>query len=329
MGATLSGDWSTRTLPAHARAAAARVMLSDVHLPWSLALRDREPFGMRLAWHALGDCSLIQCRSAPLEGHRAPAEIRRTDGAHVGLLHVLSGREEVRQGEASVTLGAGDLLLWDGTRPLDFAVREPLHKITLLIPRARLERALPRGSAIGIDRFAGIRVDGRSGLGGMVAAHLTSLARLAAGIPRADAPLAADLVVDLLGRLLVPSPALDGAKGRDLLGRILAHVETRLDDPDLTPTRIAAALGITPRYLHMVFAETGGTLGAHIRDRRLQRIRRDLADSRLAGRSITEIALSWGFNDAAHASRAFSRAFGVSPSRFRSGCRPHPSTGSG
>jgi AraC-like DNA-binding protein len=78
-----------------------------------------------------------------------------------------------------------------------------------------------------------------------------------------------------------------------------------------------ASLAMTLRHLHMVFAETGGTLGAHIRDRRLARIRRDLADPRLARRSITEIAFRWGFNDAAHASRAFSRAYGMSPSRFR------------
>jgi len=46
-------------------------------------------------------------------------------------------------------------------------------------------------------------------------------------------------------------------------------------------------------------------------------MRRDLADPRQAGRSITEIALDRGFSDSAHASRAFSAAFGQSPSLFR------------
>lgn len=310
MGGTLHGAWSTRDLPAGQRAAAARAMLSQVHLPWELRLDDRDPYGMRLAWHDLGGCSLIECQSAPLAGHRAAPEIRRTEGDHVGLLLVLSGRERVRQAEESVDLSDGDLLLWDGTRPVDFAVLTPLHKMTLLIPRARLERALPRGAAIGARRL-----DGRSGVGGLIAGHLTSLGRFAGDIAPAEAPLAADMAVDLLARLLAPSPA--PAHGRDLVDRILGHVETHLDEPDLTPSRIAAALGVSPRYLHMVFAETGGTLGAHIRDRRLSRIRRDLADPRLAAHSITEIVFRWGFNDAAHASRAFSKAFGVSPSRFR------------
>ena len=48
----------------------------------------------------------------------------------------------------------------------------------------------------------------------------------------------------------------------------------------------------------------------------------DLADLRLCERSITEIAFAWGFNDAAHFSRAFSNAFGLSPTRFRAmACR--------
>jgi len=67
----------------------------------------------------------------------------------------------------------------------------------------------------------------------------------------------------------------------------------------------------------MAFAETGGTIAAHIRARRLARMRADLADPRLAGRTVTEIALAWGFSDPAHASRAFRRAYGTSPSGFR------------
>ena len=51
---------------------------------------------------------------------------------------MLSGREHVRQGEGATELGAGDLFLWDGTRPIDFSVPAPLHKLTLLLPRERL-----------------------------------------------------------------------------------------------------------------------------------------------------------------------------------------------
>lgn len=309
-----SGDWSARSVPPAVRAEATRAVLSAVHLPWQLRLRDREDYGCRLAWTGLGSATLIECRSSPLAGRRGPVEIRRTVGDHVGLLFVIEGRERVRQGEVSADLASGGMLLWDGTRPIEFEVLEPLHKVTLLVPRDRLERSAPSGVLPGATP-----IDGRAGLGGLVAGHLAGLARLARGIPAADAPLAADMVVDLLARLLSPRDAAPPAG--DLVSRILARVEARLDDPDLTPKALAAEFGMTARYLHMAFAATGGTLAAHIRARRLDRIRRDLADPRMAHLSVTEIAFRWGFNDASHASRAFSAAFGLPPGRYRAEVR--------
>ena len=310
----VAGYWSTHSLPVSVRAEAARAMLSQVHLPWSLKLGDRDPYACRMDWQDLGGCTLIECRSGPLSGYRDTAEIRRTDGEYVGLLLVLSGRERVRQGELAVALGAGDMLLWDAAAPLGFEVVDPLHKITLLIPRDRLSRA------VSADGYSGARrLDGRAGLGALVAGHVTALGRLGHGIPASDAPLAADLVVDLLGRLVTPAPDQPAASGRrgDLVARVLSHIESRLDDPGLSPSGIAAEFGVTPRYLHMVFAGEGETLAAHIRSRRLARIRSDLADPRLDHLSITDIVYRWGFGDSAHASRVFRKACGMSPSQYR------------
>jgi AraC-like DNA-binding protein len=310
----ISGTWRSADQPQALRAQAARAMLSEVHLPWSLNLPDRARYDCRLDWHGLGGCSVVECRSAPLSGYRDAADIRRTDGDYFGMLLVLSGEERVRQGDVEASLGAGDMLLWDGSRPVRFEVMSPLHKVTLLVPRERLVRGVvasePRGA---------VRLESRSGLGALAAGHLASLAKVARDIPAGHAPLAADILVDLLGRLLDPI-AQTPATG-DLLSRILAHVEDDLDDPALTPSRIAARFGISPRYLHMLFSSTGETLSAHVRSRRLAAMRRDLADPRQAHRSITEIALAWGFCDSAHASRAFSAAFGQPPSAYRASRR--------
>ena len=45
--------------------------------------------------------------------------------------------------------------------------------------------------------------------------------------------------------------------------------------------------------------------------------RRDLCDPALAARTISEIAFGWGFNDAAHFSRAFRARFGAAPRELR------------
>lgn len=307
-----SGTWSSGVLPAALRAQATRAMLSSVHLPWSLDLPDRAAHDCALDWHDLGGCSLIECRSAPLSGRRDAADIRRTEGDHVGLLLVLSGEEYVRQGETATRLTPGDMLVWDGAQPIRFEVAQPLHKVTLLIPRDRL------GSRAA-DLRGALRLQSRAGLGALAAGHLAALTRIASDIPPGHAPLAADIVVDLLGRLVEPDPP--PSQVGDLLPRMLAHVESHLDDHDLTPSRTAERFGVSVRYLHMLFSATGTTFSAHVRARRLAAMRRDLADPRLAGRSVTEIALAWGFADAAHASRAFSAAYGLSPSRWRAARR--------
>ena len=292
-----AGTWRSADLPPRLRAQATRAVLSDVHLPWALSLDDRAAHDCSLDWHPLAGCSVIECRSDRLSGWRDSRELRQTEGEHLGLLLVLAGRERVRQDDVALDLRPGDLLLWDGARPIRFEIVDPLHKVTLLVPRERLERAVtgpePRGAVL---------LDGRAGLGALAAGHLQALARIGGNMPAGHAALAADVVIDLRAR-------------------IVGYVHTHYADPQLTPSRIAATFGITPRYLHMLFAATGTTLSAHIRTLRLEAIRRDLSDTRLASRSITEIVLRRGFNDGAHATRAFSAAYGSPPSAYRAAHR--------
>ncbi len=305
----MHGHWDTRGLAPSDAAEGVRAELSRVHLPWTLTECRPEPFGVRLAWQGLGDGTLVEYRGAPCAGHRRAREIRRTEQAFAGLLLVLAGREHVRQGEGAVELRAGDLFLWDGTRPIDFSVPAPLHKLTLLMPRERLERALGRG---GTPPWGRIATD--TGNGALLSAHLAALGRYAGGLGASTAGLSVDFALDLLAGLVARS-ATGGASG--LRERAVDLIDRHFDDPTLTPTRLASLLDVTPRYLHMAFAATGGTVAERVRARRLERLAADLADPRLAGRTVTMLALAAGFDDPAHASRAFRRATGMSPSAFR------------
>ncbi|OZA90563.1 MAG: hypothetical protein B7X56_02485 [Burkholderiales bacterium 34-67-9] len=51
--------------------------------------------------------------------------------------------------------------------------------------------------------------------------------------------------------------------------------------------------------------------------RRLQACMRDLGNPDLNARTITSIALTWGFNQSAHFSRVFREHTGLSPSDYR------------
>ncbi|HVX78331.1 MAG TPA: acetamidase/formamidase family protein [Bradyrhizobium sp.] len=102
-----------------------------------------------------------------------------------------------------------------------------------------------------------------------------------------------------------------------LLHRIYEAIERRLGDPNLTPARIAQMEGISERYLQKLFESTGDNFTHYLRERRLQRCWADLASPAEAHRSVSDIAFTCGFSDAAHFSRSFRDRFGLSPRTFR------------
>ena len=92
-----------------------------------------------------------------------------------------------------------------------------------------------------------------------------------------------------------------------------AYIAGHVADPTLAPAAIARAHFISRSYLDRLFEDEPRTVAEQIRDARLERCRRDLADPRLADRTVLEVALGWGFQSAAHFSRAFRARYGMSP----------------
>ena len=102
-----------------------------------------------------------------------------------------------------------------------------------------------------------------------------------------------------------------------ILHRICQTIEYRLGDPDLSPSRVALAEGISERYVQKLFVGLGSNFTTYVRERRLQRAWADLSNPADAHQSISEIAYRVGFGDPAHFSRAFRHRFGIPPREFR------------
>ncbi|HEU5024916.1 MAG TPA: helix-turn-helix domain-containing protein [Spirillospora sp.] len=112
----------------------------------------------------------------------------------------------------------------------------------------------------------------------------------------------------------VPPPSGEAAEA---VWAIKEWIEAHLRDPDLTPAAIAAAHHVSVRQLYRLFGPSGTTVARYVRDRRLERCRRELSDPSQAGRRISAIARGWGLPDAAGFSRAFRAAYGLPPSAYR------------
>jgi AraC-like DNA-binding protein len=86
---------------------------------------------------------------------------------------------------------------------------------------------------------------------------------------------------------------------------------------DLSVRNVAAHLGVTPRYVHMLFESEGLSITKFIVERRLARAHDMLLDPHMKERTISVIAFAAGFTDLSHFNRSFRRHFGKTPSDTR------------
>jgi AraC-like DNA-binding protein len=99
--------------------------------------------------------------------------------------------------------------------------------------------------------------------------------------------------------------------------RIHAYINQHLADRELTPSAIARASHVSLRQLYKVWGSDGTSLSEYIIAARLNRARDDLRRPSMSSFSIADIARRWGFADAAHFSRRFKRAFGMTAREWR------------
>jgi transcriptional regulator GlxA family with amidase domain len=98
------------------------------------------------------------------------------------------------------------------------------------------------------------------------------------------------------------------------VARASARMESRLDAPE-TIAETAAAVGLSPRRLEVLFRQAFGTTpGAHALTLRLTAARKLLAETQ---HPLSEVALRTGFTSPATLSRAFRRAYGLAPGAVR------------
>ncbi len=141
--------------------------------------------------------------------------------------------------------------------------------------------------------------------------------------------------VELMRALIVSAAGdarrLEDAMQRSLGPRVDGYVTRHLRDSDLTPSRIAAAHGISLRVLYGLFEARGTSLEQTIIVQRLRAARIDLAAPGQAHRTVAAVARSWGFSSPSFFAARFRQAFGVTPTQWRAGVATVPaqrSTGS-
>jgi len=293
----------------------------------SVAARDRLPFWTELADSqfearmyraALRDCEIISPCSSP-------ARIYNRAGLDVGALNLQLqhiGTSINQTGGRTSILNEGDFLLFDPSQALELTFAEPTQTIVLRLPVAYVEARMPR-----LRQMVGVPVRGDTGASALFSRFLRQAWTQLESGENDWGDAMSDVIWPLLDLAYSAiRPAAQDANRRDLRRRaVLELIEAHLCDTSLDTQRIADRVGVSARYVQLLFAELATTPSAYIQRRRLERAASRL-DKEGSDVTITEIAFDVGFNDLSSFCRSFRRRFGMSPSDYRA-ARGKPALG--
>ncbi|EYT56124.1 AraC family transcriptional regulator [Leucobacter sp. UCD-THU] len=293
-----------------------RRMISTSFVPLEISAERSGPFAARLCSADADDVVFTEVAAKPHLVERTPETIANGGSGYYKVSLLLSGSSILVQDGKELVMRPGDLSVYDTSRPYSLLFGEDFRNLIMMFPKDRLE--LP--SAFTEQLTAVSLSQEHRGVAPVITAFLS---QFPAQLAHLSDPVRAKLAhtsLDLMGTLF--SSILDAEPGqRDphqvLLQKIYSYIDLHLSSTDLSPGSIAAAHYISTRHLHSLFRQADTTVSTWIRERRLERCRADLLDPVLSDRTVSAIASRWGFTDAAHFSRVFKSAYGVSPSDLR------------
>lgn len=275
-------------------------------------------FDGRLDVRHAGDVVLTRLEANRHRVTRTAPRPRASDSAYLKIVAPQHGSAAVVQQDRQSTVGAGSWTIYDTTDRYTVSCPQSSDHLVVMVPKTRLLIAgLPLGDVTA--RHVG-------GTVGISRITLETFRKTWQELPHMNAASAhgsGEVILQLVQMSLLElagqrtessQPGLQRELQRDRVRQVIAR---HLRDPGLGVNRLAELLNCSTRHLHSVFAGSGETLAESIQRQRLDACMRELRTPELAARSITEIALSWGFSNVSHFSRVFRAHAGCSPSEYR------------
>ncbi|WP_410810523.1 helix-turn-helix domain-containing protein [Micromonospora sp. 067-2] len=318
-----SVEIDTRLLPPSDRFEFWRSIVAEATAPAHISSPDMDNFVAYARVIDLGAVTMQSLRYPSLDSTRSARLIRQSAPEYYQLALPTVGESRLVQDRRETAVNASEFTFLDTARPhvasQATSGRKLAATISVMIPYA----ALPL-SADQARRLLASSITATTGMGALLAQMLRRIGAYPEQHQPTEAPQLGTIVLDLISAMLAQQLDVERTlplevQQQALRARVLAFIERHLRDGDLTPSAIAAAHHMSLRSLHRLFEGEPSTVAEVIRNRRLDRCRRDLTGPLAAHQPIQAIAARWGFPDKAHFTRLFRATYGMSPGQYRAG----------
>jgi AraC family transcriptional regulator, positive regulator of tynA and feaB len=264
---------------------------------------------------ALAEIGVVRFENSPMRVSRTAAQVAQACSDELFVCRQDSGSLSINQDGHSVIVRAGELSLLDPLMPYaaDF---EQSQTLVLKIPRRSLEARLGPSRPL-IGKSFGLATPFQK----WVSSFLATLPGVVEKLGQPAEMVLQAQIMDLIALSLAEAgaasrPRISSARSVALLA-VRAAIEARLTDPSLNSSIVANAAGVSVRYANALLATDGESIMSFILARRLDRCLAALEDRKQDHRTISDIALGWGFSDMTHFGRRFKAKYKILPSECR------------
>lgn len=306
---------STTGLPPASRTAAWNDLYSARMSRVEFIPGDQYSFGAELSIGRFGPVKLARLYVDRCSIERSHIHLAQSPRLYSFLLQA-SGSSLFQHYGHEVRLAEGDFVLCDTGLPHHFETSDPSVTVMVRVTPEVLEEFLP-----GADRYCGLLLGQSVGATHTASAMVRSLGEhVGAGCVRDFAPRIARNLLEMLSISYtiafggIPSPSTTTRRRRS---DVIRYIEEHLHDPSMSVESVAEGVHVSPRYLRAIFATSGEKVSAYILRRRLEECARRMRDPAWSSMTLMQIALSRGFNSAAHFTRSFREQYGASPREYR------------
>lgn len=252
--------------------------------------------------------------SSPTRVVYCPKAARGDGPQHISIMLQLKGSTQVCQGSRSSRLAPGEFCFIDNRQSFVLEVPGNYSRfVAWQLPRDLVLRHHPH-----IDRLMAENHDTRNHAASVVGTAMVQTLQASSHLGERQQLAALTGFIQMLGVLDTPGePPSRTPNWR--LAQALKVIDEHFTNPSLDAGFVAEVLQVSRRQLDRLFQdELNITVTGRIWERRLEQAAKLLRSPTQVLRSITDIALSCGFEDAAHFTRSFKKRFQLPPREWRS-----------